>query len=175
MSLWFQQSCIEEINEHWLCAKRSNLSMTIASIQHNSELGITMIKRPSVYSLLNSMSQQDIFAIIPSTHHCLCHSQMCRLQSQPSSQEYALKRLVRSITRVIPGYHLRVIVICLSQMKLNGQMQLVAVWDMVRDTLFKDYWSPSNMFRNFIKTTRPIFVVKVECWPALKILKSKPS
>lgn len=56
---------------------------------------------------------------------------MCHQRSQPASQEFALKRRKRSIARVIAGRHLRVIAICLSQMKLNGQMQLVAVQGMV--------------------------------------------
>lgn len=53
--------------------------------------------------------------------------QTCHQQNRASFQEFVLKTQKRNSTRVIHGCPLRVIVTCLSLMKLNGPMQLETV------------------------------------------------
>lgn len=53
--------------------------------------------------------------------------QTCHRQNRASFQEFVLKTQKRNSTRVIHGCPSRVIVTCLSLMKLNGPMQLETV------------------------------------------------
>lgn len=59
--------------------------------------------------------------------------QKCHLRSQPYTPESAQKTLKESIENVIPGCHIKAIVIYLLQAWLNGQMLLLPAIDTVSD------------------------------------------
>lgn len=99
------------------------------------------IWRESHIHKFTALNVTDVNLIISQAHlHFLSHSQMWHQQSHPPTQEFALKRQVASMSRLIPGCHIKAIAICLSRMKLNGQMQPAAVQCMVRDT-FTERWT----------------------------------